>query len=99
VIHNILDGRDRLSGIEIIQLVETMAKLGKLPSLDEEESEEGDLKMNKTVKTRHVHVWSAGGDGAVMSVFKLLVGNKVDLDLLFFSCNVTICSLYMLAYN
>ncbi|KAI8372279.1 ATP-NAD kinase-like domain-containing protein [Choanephora cucurbitarum] len=88
-IHNILDEKDRALGIESIQLVDTMSKLGKLPSL--EDMEEKDYKnedhhISKTARTRHIHVWSAGGDGTVMSVFEMLVHHQIDLDNLFFSC-------------
>ena len=42
--------------------------------------------LSDSVQERQIHVWSAGGDGTVMSVFELLVANKVNLDLVFFSC-------------
>ncbi|KAF1803386.1 ATP-NAD kinase-like domain-containing protein [Mucor lusitanicus] len=89
-IHNILDEQDRNLGVESIQLVEQMAKSGQLPSLEDEalldphDSEVG--KISKTVRTRHIHVWSAGGDGTVMSAFELLVHHDIDLDYMFFSC-------------
>lgn len=82
-IHNILDKEDRDLGIENIQLVESMAKLNQLPSL---ESSDGKPKISDAVTTRHIHVWSAGGDGTVMSVFEMLVEHRIDLDTLFFSC-------------
>ncbi|KAI8393995.1 ATP-NAD kinase-like domain-containing protein [Radiomyces spectabilis] len=47
---------------------------------------EANGRLSKTVRTRQIHVWSAGGDGTVMSVFEMLVGCKIDLDLIFFSC-------------
>lgn len=83
-IHNILDEKDRLLGFERIQIVETMAKSGKLPCLEDEEDTE--YKIGATVRTRHIHVWSCGGDGTVMSLFELLVEHHIDLDYMFFSC-------------
>ncbi|KAI9029696.1 ATP-NAD kinase-like domain-containing protein [Phycomyces nitens] len=47
---------------------------------------EGLGKLSDAVRTRQIQVWSAGGDGTVMSVFELLVSHSVDLDLIFFSC-------------
>lgn len=92
-IHNILDEKDRDKGLENIQLVEEMAKFGKLPSLDEvvetnssNEEEDESYKIGATVRTRHIHVWSCGGDGTVMSLFELLVEHDIDLDYMFFSC-------------
>lgn len=85
-IHNILDEKDRNLGFERIQIVETMAKCGKLPSLEDEEEEDNDYKIGATVRTRHIHVWSCGGDGTVMSLFELLVEHHIDLDYMFFSC-------------
>lgn len=91
-IHNILDEKDRDKGLENIQLVEEMAKFGKLPSLDEVETNSTDgeadesYKIGATVRTRHIHVWSCGGDGTVMSLFELLVEHNIDLDYMFFSC-------------
>lgn len=66
-IHNILDEKDRNLGIESIQLVEMMAKFGKLPSMKGGDDEQDGIKMNETVRTKHIHVWSAGGDGTVTS--------------------------------
>ncbi|KAI9267434.1 hypothetical protein BY458DRAFT_437118, partial [Sporodiniella umbellata] len=43
-------------------------------------------RISEAAQTRQIHVWSAGGDGTVMSVFELLVENQIDLDLTFFSC-------------
>ena len=95
-IHNILDEKDRNLGVESIRLVEQMAKDGQLPSLEdqqlsvmlsEQEQQESNLhKISDTVRTRHIHVWSAGGDGTVMSVFEMLVHHHIDLDYMFFSC-------------
>lgn len=88
-IHNILDEQDRNLGVESIQLVEQMAKNGQLPSLEDEALTQHDTnvrKISKTVRTRHIHVWSAGGDGTVMSAFELLVHHRIDLDYMFFSC-------------
>lgn len=93
-IHNILDEKDRELGIENIQLVETMAKMNQLPSLTYNDPEHDSTvtgnsdssKLSDAVNIRHIHVWSAGGDGTVMSVFEMLVEHKIDLDYLFFSC-------------
>ncbi|KAI8884752.1 hypothetical protein K501DRAFT_332434, partial [Backusella circina FSU 941] len=101
-IHNILDVEDREMGIKNIQLVETMVSYGKIPpNLPQKEhnSESSSSDSSKTsnlsettarlsdaVQSRQIHVWSAGGDGTVMSVFELLVAHKIDLDLVFFSC-------------
>lgn len=97
-IHNILDENDRNLGVESIQLVEQMAKDGQLPSLEDqqlsgiltEQEQQGpnSHKISDTVRTRHIHVWSAGGDGTVMSVFEMLVHHHVDLDYMFFSCKI-----------
>lgn len=76
-------------GTEIIQLVEMMAKFGKLPSLEGGgDNEQDGFKMNETVRTRYIHVWSAGDDGTVMFVFELLVEHKIDLDQLFFHVRI-----------
>ncbi|KAI9320786.1 diacylglycerol kinase accessory domain-containing protein [Dichotomocladium elegans] len=48
---------------------------------------EGKGVLSSSAKTRHIHVWSAGGDGTVMSIFGLLEEYQVDLDLVYFSCN------------
>lgn len=85
-IHNILDEADRNLGLERIQLVETMAKSNQLPSLEEEESQDNEHSISATVRARHIHVWSCGGDGTVMSLFELLVEHHIDLDYMFFSC-------------
>jgi hypothetical protein len=78
-IHNILDEKDRNLGLQTIQLVEKMAKQKQLP--------ENKLpNMNERVRSRHIHVWSAGGDGTVMSVFELLMSHNIDPDAMFFSC-------------
>ncbi|KAI8991992.1 ATP-NAD kinase-like domain-containing protein [Mycotypha africana] len=42
--------------------------------------------LSQAAQQRQIHVWSAGGDGTVMSVFELLVNYKIDLDLVYFSC-------------
>ncbi|KAI7874101.1 hypothetical protein K492DRAFT_154264 [Lichtheimia hyalospora FSU 10163] len=47
---------------------------------------EGSGTLSASVKTRHIHVWSAGGDGTVMSVVNMLEEYGIDLDLVFFSC-------------
>lgn len=99
-IHNILDEEDRQRGIQNIQLVETKVNLGHIPpnppqptelsssdstsSKDSKKQERGILA--DSVQQRQIHVWSAGGDGTVMSVFELLVAHKINLDLVFFSC-------------
>ena len=87
-IHNILDEKDRDLGLETIKLVETMAKFNKLPPLNDTDDQDNDAtyKIGATVRTRHIHVWSCGGDGTVMSLFELLVERRVDLDYMFFSC-------------
>lgn len=77
-IHNILDEEDRVKGIKNIQLVETKVGLGQIPpnlpsersdsnssSSDTSKPEKGTL--SEAVRTRQIHVWSAGGDGTVMS--------------------------------
>lgn len=46
-------------------------------------------RLRPSVRTRQMHVWSAGGDGTVMSVFELLVEHNVDLNCVFFSCKFT----------
>ncbi|KAI8990975.1 ATP-NAD kinase-like domain-containing protein [Mycotypha africana] len=84
-IHNILDAKDRKIGIESIKLVERMVKWGRLPTL-ESQKDELSSEMDEQVKSRHIHVWSAGGDGTVMSVFELLVRHNIDLNHIFFSC-------------
>lgn len=99
-IHNILDEKDRNLGVESIQLVEQMAKDGQLPSLEDQQSsgtlaeqgqqESNSHKISDTVRTRHIHVWSAGGDGTVMSVFEMLVHQHIDLDYMFFSCKINL---------
>lgn len=96
-IHNILDQKDRELGIEGIQLVESMVKFGKLPSLEEQQEEDTPFKISATVRTRHIHVWSCGGDGTVMSLFELLNENDIDLDHMFFSCKRDII-LFMLTF-
>ncbi|ORZ06063.1 ATP-NAD kinase-like domain-containing protein [Absidia repens] len=39
-----------------------------------------------TAMTRHIHVYSAGGDGTVMSVFDMLAQYKIDSNIFYFSC-------------
>ncbi|CAO3591989.1 unnamed protein product [Absidia cylindrospora] len=39
-----------------------------------------------TAMTRHIHVYSAGGDGTVMSVFDMLAQYKIDSSIFYFSC-------------
>lgn len=99
-IHNILDEEDRHRGIQNIQLVETKVNLGQIPPNPPQETEQSsndstnskDSKKQErgvladSVQQRQIHVWSAGGDGTVMSVFELLVAHKINLDLVFFSC-------------
>lgn len=88
-IHNILDDQERELGIKNIKLVHTTASLGKLPPVippNPEESNPAVGRISDAAQSRQIHVWSAGGDGTVMSVFELLVSNKIDLDLIFFSC-------------
>ncbi|KAI9490259.1 ATP-NAD kinase-like domain-containing protein [Zychaea mexicana] len=76
-IHNILDAEDREAGISRIKLVQSMVKLGQLPPIPQ-----GNLAP--AVSGRHIQVWSAGGDGTVMSVVEML--RDVDFDQIFFSC-------------
>ncbi|KAI9358735.1 ATP-NAD kinase-like domain-containing protein [Pilaira anomala] len=83
-IHNILDKADRNLGLERIKTVEAMAKSGQLPSIDE--NKEDEHPISATVRARHIHVWSCGGDGTVMSLFEMLVEYHIDLDYMFFSC-------------
>lgn len=45
-------------------------------------------QLSHAAQSRQIHVWSAGGDGTVMSVFELLVSHKINLDLIFFSCKL-----------
>ncbi|OBZ85302.1 Diacylglycerol kinase A [Choanephora cucurbitarum] len=88
-VHNILDEEDRSNAIKNIQLIEAKLKLGQIPDIEAGSKEdEGEQKatLSPAVQTRHIHVWSAGGDGTVMSVFELLVSHKIDLDQVFFSC-------------
>ncbi|KAJ2964703.1 hypothetical protein NQZ79_g481 [Umbelopsis isabellina] len=79
-IYNILDDKDRELGFEMLKLVEGMAERGELMPVPE------DSKIGKTARRRQLHVWSAGGDGTVMSVFEELVAHKVNLDIVYFSC-------------
>ncbi|KAG0747513.1 hypothetical protein G6F57_005438 [Rhizopus arrhizus] len=84
-IHNILDDQDRNQGIKNIQLVQSMVDM--LPSVVPVDEKNEDIgKISKAAQSRHIHIWSAGGDGTVMSVFELLVSNRINLDLIFFSC-------------
>ncbi|KAI8146603.1 ATP-NAD kinase-like domain-containing protein [Fennellomyces sp. T-0311] len=76
-IHNILDKDDREAGIARIKLVQSMVKSGQIPPIPQ-----GHLAP--AVSQRHIQVWSAGGDGTVMSVVEMLRG--VDFDDIFFSC-------------
>lgn len=79
-IHNILDKQDREIGFDRVHLIENMVKMGRLPAII------APNHLAPAVRCRHIHVWSAGGDGTVMSVFEMLVAHKIDLDLVFFSC-------------
>lgn len=81
-IHNILDPEDREAGFDRILMIQSMIKLGQLPDINEGANK----RMPERVRHRHMHVWSAGGDGTVMSVFEMLVAHEIDLDLVFFSC-------------
>lgn len=92
-IHNILDKADRDLGLERIKTVEAMAKSGRLPSIDE--NEEDEHPISATVRARHIHVWSCGGDGTVMSLFEMLVEYHIDLDYMFFSCKAYIFFYYV----
>jgi hypothetical protein len=76
-IHNILDDEDRSNGVKNIQLIEAKVNLGQIPpnpvtTKDDTSSASGTSKSEKgilseAVQTRQIHVWSAGGDGTVMS--------------------------------
>lgn len=57
---------------------------------------EGSGTLSPSVQTRHIHVWSAGGDGTVMSVVNMLEEYGIDLDLVFFSCKYYTCTLVTL---
>lgn len=93
-VHNILDDEDRKNGVKNIQLVETKMNFGQLPPIKSQNASENSSTssnsekgiLSDAVQTRQIHVWSAGGDGTVMSVFELLVAHKINLDLVFFSC-------------
>ncbi|KAI8577290.1 hypothetical protein K450DRAFT_252474 [Umbelopsis ramanniana AG] len=79
-IYNILDDKDRELGFEMLKLVEGMAERDELMPVPE------NSKIGTTARRRQIHVWSAGGDGTVMSVFEELVSHKVNLDIVYFSC-------------
>lgn len=79
-IYNILDDKDRELGFEMLKLVEGMAERDELMPVPE------NSKIGSTARRRQIHVWSAGGDGTVMSVFEELVSHKVNLDIVYFSC-------------
>ncbi|KAI7906389.1 ATP-NAD kinase-like domain-containing protein, partial [Cokeromyces recurvatus] len=88
-IHDILNDEDRNNGIKNIQLVECKLKFNQIPPIEQNEvdiNNDENPTLSKGVQTRQIHVWSAGGDGTVMSVFELLVAHKIDLGLVFFSC-------------
>ncbi|KAI7877399.1 hypothetical protein K492DRAFT_180828 [Lichtheimia hyalospora FSU 10163] len=76
-IHNILDKQDRESGMaEITRIASILDQLPPIP--------EG--KLPHAVSQRHLQVWSAGGDGTVMSVVEMLATHHINLDQVFFSC-------------
>ncbi|KAG1090957.1 hypothetical protein G6F42_019557 [Rhizopus arrhizus] len=86
-----------MNGVKNIQLVEAKLNFGQLPPLKQQTTSENSSTassksteekgvLSDAVQTRQIHVWSAGGDGTVMSVFELLVAHKINLDLVFFSC-------------
>ncbi|KAI7858349.1 ATP-NAD kinase-like domain-containing protein [Circinella umbellata] len=77
-IHNILDPKDRQVGVHRIKLIQSRVKSGQLPPI----VPQGNL--SPAVRDRHIQVWSAGGDGTVMSVVEML--HDVDFDQIFFSC-------------
>ncbi|ORE21719.1 hypothetical protein BCV71DRAFT_224971 [Rhizopus microsporus] len=89
-IHNILNDKDRNLGIDNIRLVQSMVAYGKVQPVAEEATKmdtNTDVgHLSRAAQSRQIHVWSAGGDGTVMSVFELLVSHKINLDLIFFSC-------------
>ena len=76
-IHNILDKQDRESGMAEITRIASI--LDQLPSIPEG-------KLPHAVSQRHLQVWSAGGDGTVMSVVEMLATHHINLDQVFFSC-------------
>lgn len=76
-IHNILDKQDREAGMaEITRIASILDQLPPIP--------EG--KLPHATSQRHLQVWSAGGDGTVMSVVEMLAQYDIDLDQVFFSC-------------
>ncbi|KAI8886408.1 hypothetical protein K501DRAFT_244085 [Backusella circina FSU 941] len=92
-VHNILDEDDRNLGVKNIQLIESIVVTGEIPpnpknppatTLSSQSEQIG--RLSNAVQSKHIQVWSAGGDGTVMSVFELLVSHKINLDLVFFSC-------------
>ncbi|KAI9473481.1 MAG: ATP-NAD kinase-like domain-containing protein [Benjaminiella poitrasii] len=97
-VHDILNNDDRDKGIKNIKLVEDKLKFNQIPPIQLEDdnaslssssssdSHKRKAVLSKAAQTRQIHVWSAGGDGTVMSVFELLVANEIDLGLVFFSC-------------
>ncbi|KAI8062429.1 ATP-NAD kinase-like domain-containing protein [Gongronella butleri] len=80
-LHNILDEDDRIAGFDKILYVQSMVRTRQCPPLPCTST----AADNKAL-TRHIHIWSAGGDGTVMSVFEMMVQHKIDLDLVYFSC-------------
>lgn len=82
--HNILDAHDREAGLDRIKLIEDNVKNGQLPPINTHKNEMG--RLAPAVRGRHIQVWSAGGDGTVMSVFEMLVAREIDLEHVFFSC-------------
>jgi hypothetical protein len=93
-IYNILDDKDRELGFEMLKLVEGMAERDELMPVPE------NSKIGTTARRRQIHVWSAGGDGTVMSVFEELVSHKVNLDIVYFSCkqltNVNVIFIFLM---
>ncbi|OZJ05419.1 hypothetical protein BZG36_01658 [Bifiguratus adelaidae] len=78
-IYNILDEAEREKGFSALKVVEKMLEKHRPPF------SKSDV-IGDAARQRQIHVWSAGGDGTVMTVFDELVMHKVDLEKIFFSC-------------
>ncbi|RUS13820.1 ATP-NAD kinase-like domain-containing protein, partial [Endogone sp. FLAS-F59071] len=77
-VYNVLDDEDRERGFATLKAAERIIEEGStVPESNE---------IGEVAKTRQIHVWSAGGDGTVMSVFEELVKYNVDMDKVYFSC-------------
>ncbi|RUP45046.1 ATP-NAD kinase-like domain-containing protein [Jimgerdemannia flammicorona] len=78
-IFNVLDDEDREKGFAALKAAEKIIE------------EEGPImpesnEIGEAAKKRQIHVWSAGGDGTVMSVFEEMVKHQIDMNKVFFSC-------------